>query len=154
MRVRLLWDTLSPDTDQWPPLYVLWRIHSKDGGRTIRHRTRCPRRALTCSSTRWRPDEELQLEAAQPPVHLVLPGGGSALGGHERGAQGHHALPGHPGEAARVATDPEVGVRTGPPVLVIHAELELRCLCFPDRQESLPRDAVPDAGGDGKRPRR
>ncbi|XP_058503689.1 DENN domain-containing protein 4B-like isoform X2 [Solea solea] len=28
VRVRLLWDTLSPDTDQWPPLYVLWRIHS------------------------------------------------------------------------------------------------------------------------------
>ncbi|XP_034466516.1 DENN domain-containing protein 4B-like isoform X1 [Hippoglossus hippoglossus] len=26
--VRLLWDTLSPDTDQWPPLYILWRIHS------------------------------------------------------------------------------------------------------------------------------
>uniref|UniRef100_A0AAQ5ZQ80 DENN/MADD domain containing 4B n=1 Tax=Amphiprion ocellaris TaxID=80972 RepID=A0AAQ5ZQ80_AMPOC len=29
VRVRLLWDTLTPDTDQWPPLYVLWRIHSK-----------------------------------------------------------------------------------------------------------------------------
>uniref|UniRef100_A0A8C3A8P1 DENN domain containing 4B n=1 Tax=Cyclopterus lumpus TaxID=8103 RepID=A0A8C3A8P1_CYCLU len=29
VRVRLLWDTLSPDTDQWPPLYILWRIHSK-----------------------------------------------------------------------------------------------------------------------------
>ncbi|XP_072317064.1 DENN domain-containing protein 4B [Eucyclogobius newberryi] len=28
VRVRLLWDTLAPDTDQWPPLYVLWRIHS------------------------------------------------------------------------------------------------------------------------------
>ncbi|MEQ2280624.1 hypothetical protein AMECASPLE_021839 [Ameca splendens] len=28
VRVRLLWDTLSPDTDRWPPLYVLWRIHS------------------------------------------------------------------------------------------------------------------------------
>ncbi|XP_068425488.1 DENN domain-containing protein 4B isoform X2 [Clinocottus analis] len=28
VRVRLLWDTLSPDTDQWPPLYILWRIHS------------------------------------------------------------------------------------------------------------------------------
>ncbi|XP_060937993.1 DENN domain-containing protein 4B-like [Limanda limanda] len=26
--VRLLWDTLTPDTDQWPPLYILWRIHS------------------------------------------------------------------------------------------------------------------------------
>lgn len=29
LRVRLLWDTLTPDLDQWPPLYVLWRIHSK-----------------------------------------------------------------------------------------------------------------------------
>lgn len=29
VRVRLLWDTLTPDTDYWPPLYVLWRIHSK-----------------------------------------------------------------------------------------------------------------------------
>ncbi|KAM7421639.1 hypothetical protein PAMA_015679 [Pampus argenteus] len=29
VRVRLLWDTLSPDTDHWPPLYILWRIHSK-----------------------------------------------------------------------------------------------------------------------------
>ncbi|XP_047453888.1 DENN domain-containing protein 4B-like [Mugil cephalus] len=28
VRVRLLWDTLTPDTDQWPPLYVVWRIHS------------------------------------------------------------------------------------------------------------------------------
>ncbi|MCI4374566.1 hypothetical protein PGIGA_G00007610 [Pangasianodon gigas] len=28
VRVRLLWDTLTPDTDYWPPLYVLWRIHS------------------------------------------------------------------------------------------------------------------------------
>ncbi|XP_026172719.1 DENN domain-containing protein 4B [Mastacembelus armatus] len=28
VRVRLLWDTLTPDTDLWPPLYVLWRIHS------------------------------------------------------------------------------------------------------------------------------
>lgn len=28
VRVRLLWDTLAPDTDQWPPLYILWRIHS------------------------------------------------------------------------------------------------------------------------------
>uniref|UniRef100_A0A8C9XE23 DENN domain containing 4B n=1 Tax=Sander lucioperca TaxID=283035 RepID=A0A8C9XE23_SANLU len=27
VRVRLLWDTLTPDTDQWPPLYILWRIH-------------------------------------------------------------------------------------------------------------------------------
>lgn len=29
VRIRLLWDTLTPDTDQWPPLYILWRIHSK-----------------------------------------------------------------------------------------------------------------------------
>uniref|UniRef100_A0A8C7FW37 DENN domain containing 4B n=1 Tax=Oncorhynchus kisutch TaxID=8019 RepID=A0A8C7FW37_ONCKI len=29
VRVRLLWDTLTPDTDYWPPLYILWRIHSK-----------------------------------------------------------------------------------------------------------------------------
>lgn len=29
VRVRLLWDTLTPDLDQWPPLYILWRIHSK-----------------------------------------------------------------------------------------------------------------------------
>uniref|UniRef100_A0A8C7FYQ6 DENN domain containing 4B n=1 Tax=Oncorhynchus kisutch TaxID=8019 RepID=A0A8C7FYQ6_ONCKI len=29
VRVRLLWDTLTPDTDHWPPLYILWRIHSK-----------------------------------------------------------------------------------------------------------------------------
>ncbi|KAM4600741.1 DENN domain-containing protein 4B isoform 2-T2 [Polymixia lowei] len=28
VRVKLLWDTLSPDTDHWPPLYILWRIHS------------------------------------------------------------------------------------------------------------------------------
>ncbi|KAM6910015.1 DENN domain-containing protein 4B [Xenentodon cancila] len=28
VRVRLLWDTLTPNTDQWPPLYILWRIHS------------------------------------------------------------------------------------------------------------------------------
>lgn len=28
--MRLLWDTLTPDVDQWPPLYVLWRIHSKN----------------------------------------------------------------------------------------------------------------------------
>uniref|UniRef100_A0AAR2ISX8 DENN/MADD domain containing 4B n=1 Tax=Pygocentrus nattereri TaxID=42514 RepID=A0AAR2ISX8_PYGNA len=30
VRVKLLWDTLTPDTDHWPPLYVLWRIHSKN----------------------------------------------------------------------------------------------------------------------------
>ncbi|RXN22002.1 DENN domain-containing 4B [Labeo rohita] len=28
VRVKLLWDTLTPDTEQWPPLYMLWRIHS------------------------------------------------------------------------------------------------------------------------------
>ncbi|XP_052435187.1 DENN domain-containing protein 4B [Carassius gibelio] len=28
VRVRLLWDTLTPDTEQWPPLYMLWKIHS------------------------------------------------------------------------------------------------------------------------------
>uniref|UniRef100_A0A6Q2WSK8 DENN/MADD domain containing 4B n=1 Tax=Esox lucius TaxID=8010 RepID=A0A6Q2WSK8_ESOLU len=27
--VRLMWDTLSPDTNHWPPLYIIWRIHSK-----------------------------------------------------------------------------------------------------------------------------
>uniref|UniRef100_A0A6Q2ZML0 DENN/MADD domain containing 4B n=1 Tax=Esox lucius TaxID=8010 RepID=A0A6Q2ZML0_ESOLU len=25
----LMWDTLSPDTNHWPPLYIIWRIHSK-----------------------------------------------------------------------------------------------------------------------------
>uniref|UniRef100_A0AAY5JZE6 DENN/MADD domain containing 4B n=1 Tax=Esox lucius TaxID=8010 RepID=A0AAY5JZE6_ESOLU len=29
VRVRLMWDTLSPDTNHWPPLYIIWRIHSK-----------------------------------------------------------------------------------------------------------------------------
>ncbi|MGH0173223.1 UNVERIFIED_CONTAM: hypothetical protein FKN15_064853 [Acipenser sinensis] len=28
VRVRLMWDTLSPDVDHWPPLYILWRMHS------------------------------------------------------------------------------------------------------------------------------
>ncbi|KAF4102665.1 hypothetical protein G5714_015548 [Onychostoma macrolepis] len=28
VRVRLMWDTLTPDSEQWPPLYMLWRIHS------------------------------------------------------------------------------------------------------------------------------
>ncbi|XP_062848457.1 DENN domain-containing protein 4B-like [Trichomycterus rosablanca] len=28
VRVRLLWDTLTPDMEHWPPLYILWRIHS------------------------------------------------------------------------------------------------------------------------------
>ncbi|XP_066577543.1 DENN domain-containing protein 4B [Amia ocellicauda] len=27
VRVRLLWDTLTPDTDHWPPLYLIWRMH-------------------------------------------------------------------------------------------------------------------------------
>lgn len=27
--MRLLWDTLTPNVDQWPPLYILWRIHSE-----------------------------------------------------------------------------------------------------------------------------
>uniref|UniRef100_A0A673A9L5 DENN/MADD domain containing 4B n=1 Tax=Sphaeramia orbicularis TaxID=375764 RepID=A0A673A9L5_9TELE len=37
VRVRLLWDTLTPDTDQWPPLYILWRIHSKAFWRRHNH---------------------------------------------------------------------------------------------------------------------
>ncbi|XP_064032237.1 DENN domain-containing protein 4B isoform X2 [Pogoniulus pusillus] len=28
VRVRLLWDVLSPEPDSCPPLYVLWRLHS------------------------------------------------------------------------------------------------------------------------------
>ncbi|XP_061144234.1 DENN domain-containing protein 4B-like isoform X4 [Syngnathus typhle] len=28
VRVRLQWDTLTPDPNAWPPLYVLWRLHS------------------------------------------------------------------------------------------------------------------------------
>uniref|UniRef100_A0A9J8D7B5 DENN domain containing 4B n=1 Tax=Cyprinus carpio carpio TaxID=630221 RepID=A0A9J8D7B5_CYPCA len=36
VRVRLLWDTLTPDMDQWPPLYMLWRIHSKTHTHTHR----------------------------------------------------------------------------------------------------------------------
>ncbi|TRZ09020.1 hypothetical protein HGM15179_018076 [Zosterops borbonicus] len=28
VRVRLLWDVLSPDPESCPPLYVLWRLHS------------------------------------------------------------------------------------------------------------------------------
>lgn len=45
VRVRLLWDTLTPDLDQWPPLYILWRIHSKT--RTRRGTTRRNEK-LTC----------------------------------------------------------------------------------------------------------
>uniref|UniRef100_I3IZE0 DENN domain containing 4B n=1 Tax=Oreochromis niloticus TaxID=8128 RepID=I3IZE0_ORENI len=37
VRVRLLWDTLTPDTDQWPPLYVLWRIHSEMNTQRLLH---------------------------------------------------------------------------------------------------------------------
>ncbi|XP_028836616.1 DENN domain-containing protein 4B isoform X2 [Denticeps clupeoides] len=37
VRVRLMWDTLMPDTDYWPPLYMLWRIHSKLCGMPMRH---------------------------------------------------------------------------------------------------------------------
>lgn len=37
VRMRLLWDTLTPDTDQWPPLYILWRIHSKTRTRLYTH---------------------------------------------------------------------------------------------------------------------
>lgn len=29
VRVRLLWDVLSPDPNSCPPLYVLWRAHSE-----------------------------------------------------------------------------------------------------------------------------
>ncbi|XP_068179237.1 DENN domain-containing protein 4B [Antennarius striatus] len=36
VRVRLLWDTLTPDPDHWPPLYVLWRIHSGAPVRSLR----------------------------------------------------------------------------------------------------------------------
>ncbi|KAK7886739.1 hypothetical protein WMY93_026360 [Mugilogobius chulae] len=35
VRVRLLWDTLAPDTDQWPPLYVACRCVSSLGAVTI-----------------------------------------------------------------------------------------------------------------------
>ncbi|XP_064588386.1 DENN domain-containing protein 4B-like [Zonotrichia leucophrys gambelii] len=28
VRVRLLWDVLSPDPESCPPLYVIWRLHS------------------------------------------------------------------------------------------------------------------------------
>ncbi|XP_075381042.1 DENN domain-containing protein 4B isoform X2 [Mycteria americana] len=28
VRVRLLWDVLAPEPDSFPPLYVLWRLHS------------------------------------------------------------------------------------------------------------------------------
>nr|XP_033780023.1 DENN domain-containing protein 4B isoform X1 [Geotrypetes seraphini]XP_033780024.1 DENN domain-containing protein 4B isoform X1 [Geotrypetes seraphini]XP_033780025.1 DENN domain-containing protein 4B isoform X1 [Geotrypetes seraphini]XP_033780026.1 DENN domain-containing protein 4B isoform X1 [Geotrypetes seraphini]XP_033780027.1 DENN domain-containing protein 4B isoform X1 [Geotrypetes seraphini] len=32
--VRLMWDILTPDADSWPPLYVLWRLHSNIPTRT------------------------------------------------------------------------------------------------------------------------
>ncbi|XP_061885765.1 DENN domain-containing protein 4B-like [Entelurus aequoreus] len=38
LRVRLLWDTLNPDPDTWPPLYVLWRLHSGISMRSFRWR--------------------------------------------------------------------------------------------------------------------
>ncbi|XP_029436171.1 DENN domain-containing protein 4B isoform X3 [Rhinatrema bivittatum] len=28
VRVRMMWDILTPDVDSWPPLYILWRLHS------------------------------------------------------------------------------------------------------------------------------
>ncbi|XP_030042943.1 DENN domain-containing protein 4B isoform X2 [Microcaecilia unicolor] len=34
VRVRLMWDILTPDVDSWPPLYVLWRLHSNIPTRT------------------------------------------------------------------------------------------------------------------------
>uniref|UniRef100_A0A673JJ06 DENN/MADD domain containing 4B n=1 Tax=Sinocyclocheilus rhinocerous TaxID=307959 RepID=A0A673JJ06_9TELE len=37
VRVRLLWDTLTPDTEQWPPLHMLWKIHSKTHTHTGHH---------------------------------------------------------------------------------------------------------------------
>lgn len=64
--------------------------------------------ALLPPSTRRRPDEKLQLAEAQPPVHAVLPGGGAALGGHERGAQGGRPLSGDDGQTAGLAADSEV----------------------------------------------
>lgn len=27
--VRLLWDVLAQDPDRWPPMYVLWKLHSE-----------------------------------------------------------------------------------------------------------------------------
>ncbi|XP_054636937.1 DENN domain-containing protein 4B-like isoform X1 [Dunckerocampus dactyliophorus] len=38
LRVKLLWDTLTPDPDTWPPLYVLWRLHSGIPMRSFRWR--------------------------------------------------------------------------------------------------------------------
>lgn len=64
--------------------------------------------ALLSPSTRRRPDEKLQLAEAQPPVHAVLPGGGAALGGHERGAQGGRPLSGDDGQTAGLAAHSEV----------------------------------------------
>ncbi|KAA0701403.1 DENN domain-containing protein 4B [Triplophysa tibetana] len=34
VRVRLLWDMLTPDPEQWPPLYIIWRMHSGAALRT------------------------------------------------------------------------------------------------------------------------
>lgn len=68
----------------------------------------CDQTALLSPSTRRRPDEKLQLAEAQPPVHAVLPGGGAALGGHERGAQGGRPLSGDDGQTAGLAAHSEV----------------------------------------------
>lgn len=35
VRVRLLWDVLSPDPNSCPPLYVLWRTHSQIPQRVV-----------------------------------------------------------------------------------------------------------------------
>lgn len=68
--------------------------------------------ALHCSSTRWHPNEKLQLAETQPPVHPVLPGGGAAVGRHERGAQSHHSVPGHAGQTAGITPDTKVSLQT------------------------------------------
>ncbi|XP_030250501.1 DENN domain-containing protein 4B-like [Sparus aurata] len=90
VRVRLLWDTLTPDTDQWPP-----PLHPLE-------------------DPQWRPNEKLQLAETQPPVHPVLPGGGAAVGRHERGAQSRHPLPGHAGQTAGLGLDAEEFVQRVP----------------------------------------
>lgn len=35
VRVRLLWDVLTPDPSSCPPLYVLWRVHSQIPQRVV-----------------------------------------------------------------------------------------------------------------------
>ncbi|CAF87739.1 unnamed protein product, partial [Tetraodon nigroviridis] len=59
LRVRLLWDTLTPDLEQWPPLYVLWRIHSKSPERAeaperLRHVSLSPPGGVPMRSYSWR----------------------------------------------------------------------------------------------------